>query len=170
MNQKGDRERQHDQQLESAQKQRNPHRQLDPVVRKNPYNGKHNQRDQPPGDVYAEPGSQHVRQDVAEKTCGPCSARKFIDQIAPGGHETNTRPQPARRKGIVAAARRHVAGKLRHSIPNKKTNNGGQQEGERHVRSRLESDDRKGEHHVGRRSDMGDTLENQLRKSERVAS
>ena len=60
MDQKGYGERQHDQQFESAQQRSHSDRELDPVVRECPYNGKSRKRDQPPWDVQPEGGPQHV--------------------------------------------------------------------------------------------------------------
>jgi hypothetical protein len=60
--------------------------------------------------------------------------------------------------------------KLRHGAANEVADNGGKQERERHIRSGLEGDDRIGENHVGRRRDVGNALENELRKTERIAS
>ena len=55
MDEESGRERQHNQQLESTQKQSDPHGQLDAVVRERPDHGKGKQRDQPPRNMDAEP-------------------------------------------------------------------------------------------------------------------
>jgi hypothetical protein len=60
MDEKGDGERQHDQQLDAAQEGGNPGGELHPVVGKHPDRDKGDHGDQPPGNVHLEAGAQHV--------------------------------------------------------------------------------------------------------------
>ena len=108
MNQERNRERQHDEQFEAAQERRDSRRQLDAMVSERPDNGGGRQRKQPPRDVHVELLLQHVRDQVAQKADTSGRAEDFIDQVAPGRHESAATPESARGEGIVAAARRHV--------------------------------------------------------------
>jgi hypothetical protein len=170
MDQKGNRERQHDQQLQPAQERGNAHRQPDSVARQRPDDGECQQRDDPPRNVHVELISQNVRYQITKETRGPRGAEKIVNQVAPGRHETRAAAEPTRRKGVIAAARWHVPGKLRHGIANEQADDGCQQERERHGRTGLEGDDRKCKQDVGGRRDVRDTLEHQFRKTERIAS
>ena len=106
--------------------------------------------------------SQHVRDKVDKETCAPGRSENLIDQVAPGSHETAATPQPTSREGVVAATRWYVTGKLGHGVSDKEADDCGQQKRQRHHRSRLQGDDRKREHHVGRRRDVSNTLERQF--------
>jgi hypothetical protein len=170
VDQEGDRERQHDQQLESSQQHSYARRQLNSVVGEYPDHSKGDQRNRPPWNMQPEPCPQHVCDQVAKKAGRPRWPHQVIDQVTPCRHKPRMAAQSAGGKGVVAAARRHIPGKLCHRIPDEEANNGSQQERERHIRSRLQGDDWKREHHVGGRSDVGDTLEYQFRKPQRIMS
>jgi hypothetical protein len=105
-----------------------------------------------------------------QETCASGRSENLINQVAPGGHEAAAIPQSTSSEGVVAATRWYVPGELGHRVPYKEADDRGQQERERHDWSGLECDDRERKHNVGCRCDVRDTLEHQLRKTERIAS
>ncbi len=111
---------------------------------------------------------QHVRDEIAEETHASGRSKDFVDQVTPGGHKAAATSETASGEGVVAAARRHVLGKLRHGVPDKKADHGGEQKRKRHSRPGLERDDGKREDNIGGGSDMRDALENQFCEPERI--
>ena len=145
-----------------AQERCNPRRQLDAVVSERPDKGRGRQGQRPPGNVHMELLFQHVRDQVAKETRASGRAEDLVDQVAPSRHEAAAAAESTRGERIVAAARRHVPGKLRHRVADEEADYGGEQERKRHNRSCLEGDDRKSEYDIGRRRDVRDTLEDQF--------
>src|SRR5271163_2436890 len=112
---------------------------------------------------------QHVRNEIAKEARTSGGSEDLINQVAPGRHESAAAAESASGERIVAAARGHVPGKLRHGVSDKEANDGGEQERDRHIGSGLEGNDRKCEHDIRRGCDVRDSREYEFWKAERIA-
>ena len=169
INQKGDGQRQHDQQFQAAQECSDLHRQADTVAREHPDAGEGHQGNQPPRTMNPKLGLQCVRDQVAEETRGTGRSKEIVNQVAPCGHEAGAASETAGRKGVIAAARWQVARKLRHGIGDQQAHNRRQQKGKRHGGARLERDQREREHDVRGWRNVRNALENQFGQTERIS-
>ena len=168
MIQEGDCQRQHDQNLCAAEKCRGAHRELHAVVGEKPdYDERRNRKD-PPGDVNPEATLQRVGKKVSKKPAARRWTENVINQIAPGSDKSYAAAESTRGKGIISAARRHVARELCNRIGDEEANNRGQEERDRHVRACFGRNDGEREDHICRWGDVGNAVEDELRQSKGV--